>query len=401
MARFLYKAKNNKGQIVTGTVRASNQSEAEKIIFDHAMVPTEIIAEQEQSFASFFTKKVSVRDKAVFSRQLATMLSSGLALTKAISLLATQARTAQIKEIFLSIYKDLEEGYSFSSSLAKHPEAFDRVFVTVVNSGENTGKLDVVLLELSDQLEKDSGFISKVKSALYYPAFVFGVLIIAGIVMLTFIVPKLEGIFDSMGTSLPLITRILISLSAFFQSWWWLVIILLVAGIIFILNWIKTDTGMKFYHNLQITVPGLKNLYEGMYMYRFTRTMAMLVGAGVPLLDALRIGSAVIDNVVYEDSLSKISSQVEKGIPLSVELLKDPFFPPLVGQMVAVGEETGELDKVLKKVSEYYEETTTDVTKTISSLVEPAVLVIVGLAVAFMVFAIYLPIYQMNTTIGQ
>jgi type II secretory pathway component PulF len=230
--------------------------------------------------------------------------------------------------------------------------------------------------------------------------FIFGVLIIAGIAMLTFVVPKLKSMFDSAGGDLPIITKILLGLSAFFQVWWWLVLIIFAGGIVFIINWIKTDAGSRVFHNLQITLPGLKNIYEGMYMYRFTRIMSMLIGAGVPLLDALRIGGSVIDNVIYEDSLSYISSQVEKGVPLSVELLKDPFFPPLIGQMVAVGEETGELDKVLGKVSDYYEESTTDITKTISSLVEPAVLVIVGLAVAFMVFAIYLPIYQINQTAG-
>ena len=400
MPRFLYKAKNNKGQIVSGTVRANSQTEAENVLIQHTLVPTEIIAEGQIAFGGFFVAKVSARDKAVFTRQLATMLSSGLALTKAISLLAGQARTPHQKEIFLSLYKDLEEGYSFSSALAKHPEAFDRVFVSVVNSGETTGKLDVVLLELSNQLEKDSGFISKVKSSLYYPMFIFGVLIIAGIAMLTFVVPKLRSMFDSAGAQLPLITKILLGLSSFFQVWWWLVLIILAGGVVFIMNWIKTDAGSRVFHNLQITLPGLKNIYEGMYMYRFTRIMSMLIGAGVPLLDALRIGGSVIDNVIYEDSLSYISSQVEKGVPLSVELLKDPFFPPLIGQMVAVGEETGELDKVLSKVSDYYEESTTDITKTISSLVEPAVLVIVGLAVAFMVFAIYLPIYQINQTAG-
>lgn len=401
MPRFLYKAKNDKGQVVTGTVRAGSNGEAEKLLLQHSLVPTEIIAERQKAIVGFFTQKVSVRDKAVFTRQLATMLSSGLALTKAISLLASQAKADHLKEIFLSIYKDLEDGFSFSSALAKHPEAFDRVFVSVVNSGETTGKLDIVLLELSDQLENDSNFISKVKSSLYYPVFILGVLIIAGIAMLTFVIPKLSGMFESSGKQLPFITRMLLSLSAFFQSWWWLVLILLVVLVVFLINWSKTDVGSRVIHNLEITMPGLKNIYEGMYMYRFTRTMSMLIGAGVPLLDALKIGSAVIDNIIYEESLANISSQVEKGVPLSAELLKDPFFPPLIGQMVAVGEETGELDKVLKKVSEYYEESTRDISKTISSLVEPAVLVLVGLAVAFMVFAIYLPIYQINATAGQ
>lgn len=401
MPRFLYKAKNKNGQVVTGTVRSSNQSEAEKLLVQHSLAPTEIIPDKEQSSASFFTPKISVKDKSVFTRQLSTMLSAGLTITKSVSILTAQATNPHLKDIFISIYKDLEDGYSFSTALSKHPEAFDRVFVSVVNSGENTGKLDLVLGELSDQLEKDSSFTSKVKGALIYPVFILGVLLIAGVAMLTFVVPKLKSVFDSSGQSLPLITKLLLALSAFLQNWWWLALIVLIAIIVFIINWTKTGTGMRIYHNLQITLPLFKNIFEGICMYRFTRITAMLLGAGVPLLDALKIGGTVIGNVIYEDSLQGIAKQVEKGVPLSVGLLKDPYFPPLIGQMTAVGEETGELDKVLLKVSDYYESGTTDILKSMSSLIEPAVLVLVGVAVAFMVFAIYLPIYQISQTAGQ
>jgi len=385
---------------VTGTVRADSQSEAEKVLIKHNLVPTEILPEKLQAMPHFLLSKVSSKDKAVFTRQLATMISSGLNLTKAISILANQARTIQIKQIFLSVYKDLEEGYTLSSALSKHPEAFDHVYVSIVGSGESTGKLDLVLSELASQLENDSNFAAKIRGSLYYPAFIFGVLIVAGIIMLAYVVPKLSSVFQEAGVALPAITRILLSLSGFFQSWWWLVIMTLIAIIFFFRFWFQTDAGSRVLHNFQITLPVIRDIFEGLYMYRFTRVLSMLVGAGVPLLDALKIAGSVIDNVIYEESIYSIIGQVEKGIPLSSELLKDPFFPPIVGQMVAVGEETGELDKVLKKVSEYYEQSTSEITKTISSLIEPAVLVIVGLSVAFLVFAIYIPIFQLNQGVG-
>lgn len=385
---------------MTGTVRADSQSEAEKVLIKHNLVPTEILPEKLQAMPHFLLSKVSSKDKAVFTRQLATMISSGLNLTKAISILANQARTIQIKQIFLSVYKDLEEGYTLSSALSKHPEAFDHVYVSIVGSGESTGKLDLVLSELASQLENDSNFAAKIRGSLYYPAFIFGVLIVAGIIMLAYVVPKLSSVFQEAGVALPAITRILLSLSGFFQSWWWLVIMTLIAIIFFFRFWFQTDAGSRVLHNFQITLPVIRDIFEGLYMYRFTRVLSMLVGAGVPLLDALKIAGSVIDNVIYEESIYSIIGQVEKGIPLSSELLKDPFFPPIVGQMVAVGEETGELDKVLKKVSEYYEQSTSEITKTISSLIEPAVLVIVGLSVAFLVFAIYIPIFQLNQGVG-
>jgi len=400
MARFLYKAKNNKGEVVTGSVRADNIPDAEKILIKHNLIATDLIPEKAKSVGSFFVGKVSVKDKAVFSRQLATMLSAGLSLTKAVSILAKQARTDRLRDIFVSIYKDLEEGFSFSSSLAKHPEVFDRVYVSVVNSGESTGKLDVVLNELAEQAENDNEFNSKVKGSLYYPGFILIVLIIAAVLMLTFVIPKLSSIFEESGQQLPILTRMLLGLSNFMTSWWWLLLIIVAGIVAFLRYWLATDGGSRFIHNLQLTLPGMSKLYEGIYMYRFTRVMSMLIGAGVPLLDALRIGSAVIDNVIYEESIAEVANQVEKGVPLSTQLLKDPFFPPLVGNMVAVGEETGELDKVLNKVAEYYAQATGDVTKAISSLVEPAVLILVGLGVAFMVFAIYMPIYQMNNIVG-
>jgi len=400
MARFLYKAKNNKGEIVTGTVRANNVPEAEKILIDHNLVATDIIIQKKQTLGHIFLGRVSVKDKAVFSRQLATMLSAGLPLTKAITILAKQAKSENLRTVFVEIYKDLEEGYSLSAAFSKHPQVFDRVYVSVVNSGESTGKLDVVLNELAEELENDDQFISKVKGALYYPSFIFLVLILAGIFMLTFVIPKLRVMFDQSNQKLPLITQMLLGLSTFMVNWWWLILIFLALLIAFFRYWSETDGGARFIHNLQLTVPGVSGIFKGIYMYRFTRVMSMLIGAGVPLLDALRIGSAVIDNSIYEESIMEVANQVEKGVPLSVQLLKDPFFPPLVGNMVSVGEETGELDKVLDKVSKYYAQTTGDTTKAISSLVEPAVLILVGLGVAFMVFAIYLPIYQMNQAVS-
>lgn len=400
MTRFIYKAKNNKGEVVTGTVKAENSLDAEKVLVKHGLSPVDLVEEKKSGISGLFAVRVSIKDKALFSRQLATMLSAGLSLTKAISLLIKQAKNEKVKGVFQNIYKDLEEGYSFSTALAKHPDVFDRVYVSVVNSGESTGKLDMVLNELADELENDAEFQSKVKGALYYPIFIFCVLIVAAVALLVFVVPKIKGVFEATNQTLPIATRILLSASNFVTTWWWLVLILLVMFVIFLKYWSVTDSGERFFDNLKITIPGYKTINQNIYMYRFTRVMSMLTGAGVPLLDALRIGSAVINNVVYEDSVTRIVSEVERGVPLSSQLLKDKYFPPLVGNMVSVGEETGELDKVLKKISEYYGQATGDITKAISALVEPVVMVLIGLAVAFIVFAIYLPIFQMNQTVS-
>lgn len=399
MSRFLYKAKNNQGEVVTGSVRAANVPEAEEILTRHNLVATDIVPEQTKSATSLFVKKVSIKDKVVFSRQLATMMGAGLSLTKAINLLINQARSERLKTVFTEIYRDLEEGYSFSSALAKHPDVFDRVYVSVVNSGESSGKLDVVLDELAEELENDNAFINKVKGALYYPVFIMIVLVLAVVLLMIFVIPKLQEIFNSSSNALPLSTKMLISLSSFMANWWWILLIIIIGSAVFLKYWLETDSGERAKSKAQITTPGLKTIYEGIAMYRFTRVMSMLIGAGVPLLDALRTGSAVVNNVIYEESIIEASRQIEKGVPLSVQLLRDETFPPLIGNMVAVGEETGDLDNILAKISKYYEEATSDLTKAISSLIEPAVLVMVGLGVAFVVFSIYLPIYQMNSMV--
>jgi type II secretory pathway component PulF len=396
MPRFTYRAKNNQGQIITGTVKADGEKQAEDLLYKHSLIPLELALAHENTSMSLFPKRVSLKDRALMTRQLSTMLSAGLPLIKSISLLAKQARNEHLKGLLLDIYKNLEQGYSLSSCLGQHPEAFDRVYISIVASGESTGKLDVVLKELAEELEKDQDFINKIMSSLYYPAFILVAMFGAGFLLLTIVVPKLKSVFEQAGGQLPMLTQMMISAGDFLQRWWWLLLILLVAGGIFLSSWLRTTAGSRFWHSLILKIPGLNKLFEGIYMYRFTRILSMLVGAGVPLLDALRIAASVIDNQVYEDSIAETALQVEKGVSLSSQLLRNPLFPQLIGQMTAVGEETGQLDVVLRRVSVFYEEETSNASKVISSLVEPFVLICVGLGVAFIVFAIYIPIYQVN-----
>lgn len=396
MPKFLYKAKNNQGQIVTGQVAAGSNIEAEKILSNHGFAVMDLSAEKAAptfSF-SFMKKKVSAKDKAVFARQLSTMISSGLELPRAIKVTASQAKNEYVRDIYLDIYKDLEEGNSFSGALAKHSEAFDQIFVSVVNAGESTGKLDVVLKQLADQLENDNNFSAKIRGAMYYPGFILFALIGVGAYMMVKVVPQLKSIFDSAGASLPIATRILLALSDFLVNMWWLVLIIVIGVAIFLKYWLNSGSGVKMKDNFQVKFPLTKKLYEGIYMYRFTKVMSMLIGAGVPLLDALKIGGSTLNNGVYEASVVRIIDQVGKGVPLNIQLSKDPVFPPLIGQMAAVGEETGKLDAVFGNVAKYYEETTDQMIRTVSSLVEPVILMVMGLGVAFLVFAILVPIYN-------
>lgn len=402
MAKFLYKARNEKGETITGSVVANNQSDAENVLVRHNLVPTSLSPERELvDLNRWFKPNVSVKEKAVFSRQLATMLAAGISLTKAISMLAAQAQKKHLKSVFLEIYKDLEEGFNLSNALARHPDVFDRLYISIVASGENTGKLDMVLEQLAKKLEADHNFISKVRGALYYPAFILVVMFLIGIYMLTSVVPKLASVFEQSGKELPISTNILLGIAGFMQSYWWLVIFGGIALFIVGRFWIKSESGARWWDRFQIEMPGLRQMTENVAMARFSSVMQMLVEAGVPLLDALKIGATIMNNVIYEESVMIATQQVEKGVPLSVQLSKDPAFPPLLSQMVSVGEETGELGKILGKVSDYYEENTEENIKIIGTLVEPVVLVVIGLAVAFLVFSILLPIYSIATSAGM
>jgi type IV pilus assembly protein PilC len=395
MKTYLYKAKNSRGEIITGTVKAANEIEAEGVLVKHNLVALDI-ASQKSGGVSFigFGKKVNFKDRAIFARQISTMISAGLPLPKAIKITSTQARNDFLKNIYTEIFKDLEEGFSFSNALAKHPEAFDKVFISIVTAGESTGKLDTVLKQQADQLENDNNFMGKVKGAMFYPAFILVALVAIATYMLIVVIPQLKTIFDSAGANLPLATRMLLAMSDFVKTKWWLVLVMMVVLAVAGKFWFSSSSGVRTKDELQLKIPVVKKLFEGIYMYRFTKVMAMLIGAGVPLLDALKIGGSVMNNSVYESSIIRAANQVEKGIPLSVQLSKDPTFPAFIGQMAAVGEETGQLDGVLSKVADYYEEATDQMVKTISTLVEPIVLILMGIGVAFLVFAVLVPIYN-------
>lgn len=398
MKKFLYKAKGANGRVVSGSVNAENEAAAENVLIKNNLVALEIIPARvsaSSSFANFFGR-VNGKDRALFARQLATMIEAGLTLPKAIKIASTQARNDRIRNIYLDVYKDLEEGVQFSSALAKHPEAFDRVFVSVVGAGESTGKLDVVLAQIANQLENDNNFAGKVKSAMYYPAFILVALIAIGTYMLVKVVPTLKGIFDAQGAQLPVSTKMLISLSDFMQIYWYIVIAILVAVVVFFRYYLASEVGGQLKDRIEINIPGLNKIFKGMYLYRMTQVLSMLLGAGVPMLTSLRICASAVGNGLYEEAMLDIAKHVERGIPLSAQLLKEPVFPPIIGQMAAVGEETGQLDGVMEKVSQYYKEETDQLVKTLSTLIEPIILIIMGIGVAFLVFSVLLPIYQVS-----
>jgi len=393
--RFKYRAKNDRGDVVGGVVRADNVLAAEKILRENNLVTVDIFPETSEVFSLFgFRKKVSLREKAVFSSQLSTMISAGLSLPKSINIIAAQTTNQYLKSIFYNVNRDLEEGLNFSSSLSKYPDIFDELFVNVVRSGESTGNLESVMERMSEKIDKDSGLSSKLLSALTYPLFIVVALIAVGWLLLVKIVPQIESIFKDSNVALPWATSALISISHFLSGFWWTIFLAIIIIAFFVRYYLATNQGRDIYAKLQLSVPGFKKVSSDVYMARFCRTIQMLFESGVPLLEAINTTSNVMVNGYYKHSLQRISKEVQKGVSFSVELSKDPLYPPLVSQMMAVGEQTGKSAEVMEKLAKYYEDEAQNAIGGVYSLVEPLAMVLVGIGVAVLVFAILVPIYQ-------
>ena len=396
MAQYRYRARNKQGEIITGLIEATSLEAAEKTLTDHALTVMSLETPKTLWEILRIRRHISVKQKAFTTRQMATMVNAGLPLTQVLHLLGQSERNPLMQRTLASLQQDIEAGYSFSTAISRHPEVFSRVFVNAIRAGEATGKLEVVLKELADTLERDSAASSRFKSLMIYPIFIITAMLIVGALMMVKVVPVLKDIFGEANHQLPFSTRMLIVVSGFLQHYWWLLAIIGVAGFLFLRAYARTDQGKAVFDRLKLRLYVLKDLSLLFFMARFTRTLGMLVGAGVPLLEAIQITSDAMDNTLYRATLEQAASQVERGVSLSVALQKSALYPPLVSQMVLVGEQSGELDHVLQKLSHTYEEEYDTKMKSATTLIEPIIVIILGLGVAFLVFAILVPIYQIS-----
>lgn len=341
---------------------------------------------------------VSLRDKVFLARQLAVMLSSGLAVDQSFKILINQTKNPYLTSVYQTIIHDLEQGSSLSGAIAKYPQIFDPVFIAIVRSGEGSGQLDKVLIQLADRMEINQDFNSKIKTALIYPVFILVTMIGIIVAMMLWVIPNIKTVFEQSNVSLPWTTQVIIALSDFTVNYWWVeliaVVILVVGGWLFF----RSENGGSFWDLMKIRIPVVRDIFIQVYMGRFCQTMAMLTQSGVPIMETMAITANVIQNRVYTKSLQNISAQVERGIPMSVPMQRDRYFPAIVSAMVSVGEQTGKLEMVLTKLAEYYERETNAIIKGISGLIEPVIILIIGLGVGFLVYSIIIPIYSVAQT---
>lgn len=400
MTTFIYKARDKEGNVKQGTIEANNKQQVFDLLKKYNFLATSIAEKSKASFLSNIVGSlgsVSLKSKVVFSRQLATMISSGLSIIQSLRILEEQERLKNKKfsEIIKSLAQDIESGMSFSDSLAKFPKVFSPIFVSLIKSGEASGKLDEVLDRSASQLEKDYDLRSKIKGAMMYPAFIITVMFIVAGIVVTFVMPQLKSLFEESEAKLPKITQILLGVSDFVRSFWWLVILGFIALVLFIRYFIKTEKGRGLWDGVKLKIPVLGHLIQNIYMVRFTRTLATLISSGLPILDSLRIVSETVGNIHYKKEIDDVARKVENGIALAVPLENSTLFPTMVSHMIEVGEKTGSVDQILYKLSEFFDNEVNNAVAALSTMLEPVLLVIMGIGVGLVVGAVLLPIYKL------
>lgn len=395
MLNYKFTARNPAtGEKITSIVQAENERAAGKMIHDQGLAPIEIKL-QDKGGGSFF-KRVKTKDKILFARQLSTLINAGLPLVQSLRSVQKQTTSKPMQVVIAEVIADVEAGTSFSKALAKHPNTFGEIFVNLVGAGEISGTLDSSLERLANQQEKDAEIISKVRGAMVYPMVVVFVMILVVGFMLVSVLPQVNVLYDGLpGAKLPLLTTILLAVSGLIIKFWWVILILIIAGSVFGSRWIRTVGGKSFVDGVKMHAPAVGPLFMKMYMARFARTGSTLVASGVPLLQMLEITGKSVNNVHIEDSVNKAITQVKGGKSLADSLEGDPNFLELVPNMLRIGEESGSVEEMLSRTADYYEKEVDQQIKTINTIIEPVLMIVLGVVALVIVAAVLLPIYSL------
>lgn len=396
MLTYHYTARNTStGQVVKADVQADSEGAAIKLIREQGLTPVDVkLQGGSGGFHIGSGKRVKAKDRVLFSRQLSTLINAGLPLLQALRSVNEQTTSKQLKVVLNEIITGVEGGGTLSAAMSKHPRVFNQVYISLIAAGETSGTLDKALDRLAVQQEKDADLSSKIRGALTYPVIV--VLVMIGVVgfMVVKVIPQVKNIYDSMpGASLPPLTKIMLAISSFTIHFWWVVIAVLVALVFFTTRWARTGPGKEVIDKIKMRAWPVGPLFMKMYMARFARTGSTLVASGVPLLQMLQITSNAVNNVHVQRSITKASEKVRGGKSLADSLTNDPNFLPLVPSMLKIGEQSGSMEAMLAKAADYYEKEVDNQVAAISSIIEPVMMVLLGVVAFVIVAAVLLPIY--------
>lgn len=396
MPNYSYRARNSRGEIITGVIEApGNESVAEQL-FSKGYVPVRIEeARKSIPAAGGLLRSVKPSDLIVFSRQLATLVAAGISFVRCLDTLADQTRNAKLREAITEIRKEVEGGSSFSSALSRFPQIFSPMYINMIRVGEESGVLDDILERLATLLEHEADTRARIKTATRYPKIVIIALAVAFFVLTAFVIPKFASLYATSKIVLPWPTRVLIWLNAAVTTYWPLMLAVVATSFLSVRTYIRTDAGRWQWDRLKLKLPVIGPILEKSVMSRFASIFATMYKSGIPMLNSLDIITGTIGNVIIERAIETIREDVREGKGLSQPMLRTKVFPPMVVQMVAVGEETGALDDMLNKISDYYDLEVDYAIRNLSTSIEPILLLFIGGAILFLALGIFLPMWDM------
>jgi type IV pilus assembly protein PilC len=394
---FQYRVRDRQGKLITGSLEADNERLVLSKLQEMGYTPVSVAEKKEglgRRELSFRPGFVPLKELAVFSRQFATMVNSGLPILKALAILADQTENKTLAKVLGEVRLDVERGSSLSQAMAKHPKVFQNLFIAMIRAGETGGVLDSVLLRLADNMEREVELRQRVKSAMTYPIVVLAMVSLILVAMLLFIVPQFKNIYASLNGTLPLPTRILLFVSEVFRKWWWVWGLCTIGFIIAFKRYKKTPAGRAQIDAMKLKVPVFGGLFHKTALSRFASTLSILLRSGVPILQSLDIVSETVNNRVISRAIVDVQGSVKEGESIARPLAKHAVFPPMVVQMLAVGEETGAVDTMLEKVAQFYDNEVTATVDALTSLIEPLMIAVIGGCVGMAVIALYLPMFN-------
>lgn len=400
---FIFKAKDSLGKNKTGEVEAVSKEMAIQVIQSKGLVLTSIVEKDKIPSTIKELKRIwegiSAKELVIFFRQLATLIEAKVPIVPTLQALEVQAQNQYLKLVIKEMEEDIKDGMSLSESMGKHPLVFNRLMVNMVSTGEVSGSLQRSINYIADNTEKNYQLSSKIKSALFYPAFVVGASFFIGFVVVSFVLPRLNSVIKDMAVVVPWYTKALMAVGDFMNNYWWAVLIAILGAVSGIIYYIKTDEGKREWDEIKIKMPVFGNFYKSVYIARFADNFAILIDGGIPMVNALNEVSRVVGNSVFEKIILQSAEEVKKGGNISNVFDRTPEIPPIVSKMIKIGEETGKISEVLRKMASFYEQEVDTMTRNISTMIEPILISVLGVGVAIMVFAVLMPIYDVANKI--
>lgn len=400
--RLLYQAVTREGKKVRGVINASDTNEAAAYLRSKNFIPISISKENKNKFLDalpMFSQKITASDLVIFTRQLSSMLTAGLTLIKSLEILKEQLEKEAMIEIVDGIITDIEEGSTFSSAIAKYPQVFSSIYVSLIKASETSGLLDKSLLRLADNLEKQQKLKGTIKSALMYPIIVVILMAVVVVIMMIFVIPQLSVLYNDLNIPLPLPTQIIVNFSQFVIIFWPVILASIVLSVFFYKRWHKTEGGQLIIDNLLLKLPVFGVLIRKTILVEFSRTLGLMIGTGSLVVESLIKTADISGNIHYRNAILDVARRVEKGVTVGDAMAVYTLFPPVLVQLVKIGEQTGKLDETLLRASEYFEGEVNQTVKALTTALEPFIMVVLGIGVAFLIISVITPIYSLTSSI--